>query len=65
MNEVWLKAVGMRVEARQLAGLYAVLVREAGVPFLRRLGNDSGSDPFFDRLSLMEVAQMLCLARPK
>jgi hypothetical protein len=42
----------------------AVLAREAGVPFPPALGHASGTDPFTEWLSLMEVVQMLCPTWP-
>ena len=42
------------------AHAYAVLVRDAGVPFQPPLGKTSGVDPIAEWLSLMEVVQMLC-----
>ena len=41
-----------------------VLAREAGVPFQPPLGSVSGTDPFIEWLSLMEVVQMLCPVWP-
>jgi hypothetical protein len=39
-----------------------VLVREAGLPFQAPLSSATGTDPFREWLSLMEVVQMLCPA---
>ena len=39
----------------------SVLVREAGVPYLPKLGN---VDPIAEWLSLMEVVQLLCPVWP-
>ena len=41
---------------------YAVLAREAGVPFKPPAGT---TDPFDEWLSLMEVVQMLCPVWPE
>jgi hypothetical protein len=41
-----------------------VLAREAGMPFEPPLGDASGTDPFAEWLSLMEVVQMLCPVWP-
>ena len=41
-----------------------VFAREAGVAFQPPLGSASGTDPFAEWLSLMEVVQMLCPAWP-
>ncbi|MEO6624025.1 MAG: hypothetical protein ABIN37_04245 [Burkholderiaceae bacterium] len=50
--------------ALNLADAGAVLAREAGVPFRRPMGSNSGIDPIAEWLSLMDVVQMLCPVWP-